>query len=88
MQRYNIFFIQKEKKSFFFNDIMIEPHELRKIGEDRAVEYLTFPQGVRTIAVRLTILGTTEDITVGMSGFRIFGENLTLALEHNRYADY
>lgn len=40
MQRYNIFFIQKEKKSFFFNDIMIEPHELGKIGEDLAAEYL------------------------------------------------
>lgn len=48
MQRYNIFFIQKEKKSFFFNDIMIEPHELGKIGEDLAAEYL-ISQGYRIL---------------------------------------
>ena len=54
----------------------------------RAVDYITIPQGVRTIALRLTILGTTEDITVGVSGFRIFGENYTLAEEHNRWEGY
>ena len=54
----------------------------------RAVEYITIPDGVRTIAVRLTILGTTDGINVGLTGFRIFGENYTMAEEHNRWADY
>ncbi len=53
----------------------------------RAVEYLTF-DGVRTSAVRLTIIDTTENVRVGVSGFRIFGENYTLAEEHNRWEGY
>lgn len=53
----------------------------------RAVEYITFDEGVRTISIRLNILGTSE-VPVGVSGFRIFGENMTLAEEHNRFEGY
>lgn len=46
-----------------------------------AVAYDVVPEGVRTIAVRLTILGSSEDIEVGVMGLRAFGENHTLAEE-------
>lgn len=46
-----------------------------------AVCYDVVPEGVRTIAVRLTILGSTEDIEVGVLDLRAFGENHTLAAE-------
>lgn len=51
----------------------------------RAVEYITINEGVRTIAVRLNILGTTENIDLGVTGFRIFGENVTMTAEHHRW---
>lgn len=57
-------------------------------GVGRAVDYITIPEGVRTIALRLTILGSTEGKKVGVTGFRIFGENYTMAAEHDRWADY
>lgn len=43
-------------------------------------EYLTFDP-VRTCAVRLSVLGNTEHVGLGISEFRIFGENHTLATE-------
>ena len=46
-----------------------------------AVCYDVVPEGVRTIAVRLTILGSTENIEVGVLDLRAFGENNTLAAE-------
>ena len=52
------------------------------------VDYITIPDGVRTIALRLRLLGTTEGCRVGVTDFRIFGENYTMAAEHNRWADY
>ena len=54
----------------------------------RAVEYITIPEGVRTIALRLTILGTTDGKKAGVTGFRIFGENYTMAQEHHRWDEY
>ena len=39
-----------------------------------AVSYDVIPEGVRTIAVRLTILGSTEDIEVGVLDLRAFGD--------------
>ena len=46
-----------------------------------AVAYDVIPEGVRTIAIRLTILGNTEGINVGLFDLRVFGENHTLAEE-------
>ncbi|WP_164745237.1 family 43 glycosylhydrolase [Georgenia faecalis] len=43
-------------------------------------DYVTFDR-VLTHAVRLTITGTTEDVTVGIAELNVFGENHTLALE-------
>jgi len=41
-------------------------------------EYVTFDT-VRTYAVRLTILGTTENVKVGIHEFNVYGENYNLA---------
>lgn len=46
-----------------------------------ADEYLTFDP-VRTVAIRLTVLGNSEDVELGVGEFRVFGENYTLANEH------
>ncbi len=47
------------------------------------VEYDVIEGGVRTFALKLTILGTTENVPVGIAGFRVFGENHTIAAEHH-----
>ena len=44
------------------------------------VDYLTFNE-VLTHAVRLNILGTTENIKVGVQQLNVFGENYTLTAE-------
>ncbi len=43
----------------------------------RTAEYVTFEK-VRTHAVRLKILGTTEDVKVGVHELNVFGENYNL----------
>ena len=45
------------------------------------VEYDAVDGGVRTFAIRLTMLGSTEDVEVGVMDMRVFGENHTLAAE-------
>ncbi len=44
------------------------------------VDYLTFKE-VLTHAIRLKILGTTENVKVGVPQFNVFGENYTLTAE-------
>lgn len=46
----------------------------------RTAEYVTFDTKL-TNAVRLRILGTTENITVGVAELNVFGENHSLAVE-------
>ncbi|MFB6549452.1 family 43 glycosylhydrolase [Streptomyces sp. NPDC056405] len=45
-----------------------------------AIDYLTFGE-VLTHAIRLKILGTTENIKVGVQQLNVFGENYTLVAE-------
>jgi xylan 1,4-beta-xylosidase len=44
------------------------------------VDYLTFDE-VFTHAIRLKILGTTENVKVGVQQLNVFGENYTVAAE-------
>ena len=46
-----------------------------------AIEYDVIDGGVRTIAIRLNILGSTDNARIGVLDLRVFGENSTLAQE-------
>ncbi|MBP0457219.1 hypothetical protein [Streptomyces montanisoli] len=44
------------------------------------IDYMTFPV-VRTHAIRVRLLGTTENVKVGIQQLNVFGQNYTLAAE-------
>lgn len=46
-----------------------------------AIDYDVIDGGVRTIAIRLNILGSTDNAPIGVYDLRVFGENSTLAQE-------